>query len=428
MKKLLFILVLFTSLSTAKAQRFSNIVYEDFVYVDYIKSVQFYLNGYELSNPMINLQDQNPLLLLFDDLNNQVEDYYYTIIHCDMDWQPSNLNEMEYIDGFSEERINDYEFSSLTLTPYINYSVSIPDRNMGITKTGNYLLVVYKKDRNPIPVITRRFVVYEPKLLVDGQLVRPNKVSKLRTHQEIDFNVYRDPKFPIRSPMQEIRAVVLQNGRWDNATIPLKPFFIRPQQLAFDYQDQIVFEGGKEFRFIDLRSLRRRNFNIASIERGVDGFEVYLAMDRARVREPYVSINDANGRFTIETQDQGDSFLSADYANVLFSYKVDQADIDQDPYILGAFNDWRISEDYRMIYNAALNAYVLKIPLKQGYYNYQYAMVPRDAEERVPSTTETEGNWHETENDYTVLIYYRPFGGRYDQVVGFATINSVRNN
>lgn len=421
-------LYFFLLLNLAAQGRFSNILYEDYVYRDNIRSVQFYLNGFELSNPMISINEQNPLVLLFDDLENRVDDFYYTIIHCDMNWQPSNLNEMEYIDGFIEERINDYEFSSQTLVPYVNYSLAIPNRDMRFTKTGNYLLVVYKKDRDPIPMITRRFVVYEPKLLIDARFVRTNQVSKMRSHQEIDFSVYRDPKFPLRNPMQEVRAVVMQNGRWDTATEPLKPFFVRAQELIFDYQDEIVFPGGKEFRFVDLRSLRYRSFNIASIERDVDGYDVYLAVDRSRLNEPYVSINDANGKFTIETQDRGDSYLSADYADVLFSYKVDQAYPDQDLYLLGSLNDWRISNDYRLVYNTAVNAYVLRIPLKQGYYNYQYALVPRDGDSAEPRIDQTEGNWHETENDYTILLYYRPFGARYDQVVGFLTLNSVRNN
>ncbi|MBK8879346.1 MAG: hypothetical protein IPN74_12580 [Haliscomenobacter sp.] len=77
-----------------------------------------------------------------------------------------------------------------------------------------------------------------------------------------------------------------------------------------------------------------------------------------------------------------------------------------------------------MAYNNAINAYVLKTPLKQGFYDYAYAMTPRNTEKKAVNLSPLEGDWFETENDYTILIYYRPFGGRYDQVIGMAQFNS----
>lgn len=410
----------------AEAQpQFEKLVYEDRVYADHIRSVQFYIDGFPLDDPIINIDDQNRLSLLFDDINNQVEDYFYTIIHCDMDWNPSRLNSMEYLDGFAEERIDNYEFSFKTLVPYINYALRFPNQDMAYTKTGNYLLVVYKRDRQNIPIISRRFVVYDTKLLMEGRLSRPTKVSKQRTHQEIDFTVYRDPKFIIQNPMQSLRAAVLQNGRWDNAITDLKPIFIRGNEFVFDYQDKIVFPAGKEFRFIDLRSLRYRNFNIAEIIERPNGHDVFMKTDRERGLEAYLRINDANGKFTIENQDRGDAFLSADYADVIFSYKVSDPSFDKDIYLRGSFNDWQLSPTYRMVFNDRINAYVLKVPLKQGYYNYEYVYLDPAASIPEADISISEGHWHETENNYTLLLYYRPFGARYDQVIGYLKINSL---
>lgn len=421
---LLFLSVSITSLGFAQAN-FDNIIYDNEVYVDHISSVQFYINGFPLDDPIVSIEDENPLALLFDDFDAEVADYYYTIIHCDMEWQPSNLQPMQYIDGFVEERIMDWRFSQQTMVGYTSYSLTIPNRNMRFTKTGNYILVVYKKDRGPIPILTRRFVVYEPQLLIEANLVRPNQVSKLRTHQEIDFSIFRDPKFRIANPRQEIRATILQNGRWDSAIQGVVPFFIKSQELVYDYQDKIVFPGMKEFRFVDTRSLRFRNFNVEEIIRRADGHDVILATDAERSRNPYVQIADANGKYTIENQDRGDPFLSADYADVFFTYKVEQPFYDKDVYLIGAFNDWQIEEDYRMVYNDRIGAYVLKTPLKQGYYNYQYAYVSRDDPAQEFKIDQSEGNWHATENDYTILIYYRPFGARYDQIIGHLRINSL---
>ena len=413
-----------TTLLTAQPE-FKGLIYDNHIYVDHIKSAQFYIDGFPLDDPIININEQSPLILLFDDLANEVEDYFYTFIHCDMDWNPSNLSSMEYMDGFAEERIVDYEYSFKTLVPYVNYVVNLPNRNQRYTKTGNYLLVVYQRDRENIPLITRRFVVYDTKLLIEANLVRPTKVAKLRSHQEIDFTVYRDPKFKIQNPMQTLRATVLQNGRWDNAITDLKPFFLRPNAFVFDYQDQIIFPAGKEFRFIDIRSLRFRNFNIAEIVERPNGHDIFMKTDTERGIDAYLKINDANGKFTIENQDRGDSFLSADYADVIFSYKVADPAFDKDIYLQGAFNDWQISNDYRMVYNERINAYVGKVPLKQGYYNYQYVYIDPSAAAPTPDIKESEGHWHETENNYNILLYYRPFGARYDQVIGYLKINSL---
>lgn len=426
-KYLLFLFTLMTTGLLPAQTDFKGLIYDNHVYADNIKSVQFYIDGFPLDNPIVNINDQNPLVLLFDDLTNEVEDYYYTFIHCDMDWQPSRLSNMEYMDGFAEERINDYEFSFKTLVPYVNYVVSLPNRNQRYTKTGNYLLVVYRKDRDNIPVISRRFVVYDTKLLIDGRLVRPSKVAKIRTHQEIDFTVFRDPKFQINNPMQSLRATVLQNGRWDNAIRDLQPYFIRSNELVFDYQDKIVFPAGKEFRFIDIRSLRFRNFNIAEIAERPDGHDIFMKTDAERGIDAYLKINDANGKFTIENQDRGDSFLSADYADVIFSYKVSDPSFDKDIYIQGAFNDWELSSDYKMVYNDRINAYVVKVRLKQGYYNYQYVYIDPTTAAPEPDISQSEGHWHETENDYDILLYYRPFGARYDQIIGHLKINSLTN-
>lgn len=418
-------LFLLTGFCVSAQPQFEELIYDNHVYVDHIKSVQFYIEGFPLDDPIVNIDEQNRLTLLFDDLHNEVEDYFYTIIHCDMDWNPSRLNTMEYLDGFAEERIDNYEFSFKTLVPYVNYVLNFPNRDQAYTKTGNYLLVVYRRDRTNVPVITRRFVVYDTRLLMEARLSRPTKVSKQRTHQEIDFTVYRDPKFKIQNPMQSLRAAVLQNGRWDNAITGLKPIFMRGNEFVFDYQDKIVFPAGKEFRFIDIRSLRFRNFNIAEIIERPNGHDIFMKTDIERGIDAYLKINDANGKFTIENQDRGDAFLSADYADVIFSYQVNDPDFHKDIYLRGAFNDWQLSPEYRMDYNDRIAAYVLKVPLKQGYYNYEYVYIDPKAAAPNPDISVSEGHWHETENTYTILLYYRPFGGRYDQVIGYLKINSL---
>lgn len=414
------------SVSSAFGQDLEDVIFENYVYQENIASVTFRLEDLFLSLPVINLDSNLPLTLEFDDLEGDVKDYTYTFVHCDQHWKPTNISQLEYLDGFSEDRITDYSYSFKTLKSYTHYQIDLPSRNMRWTKSGNYLLIIYEDEGYKVPVITRRFVVVDPRIRVDGRLVPPAKVSKTRTHQEIDFSVDYD-KFPIRSPQQEIKATILQNGRWDNAIIGLPPNFTRLNAIAFDYQDKIVFPAGKEYRFADLRSFRLAGPSIGEIELSDEYYEVYLVPETPRLNKVYIFRRDANGKFVIETQDQNDWRLSSEYAYVRFFLKTSQPFYDEEVYLFGAFSDWQIRPEFRMEYNAAINAYVGLVLLKQGYYEYEYVTVPRKAESDPPPVhrEDTEGNWYETENEYTILIYYRPFGERYDQVIGSYTFSSV---
>jgi len=423
MKKLL--LLLFFSLLNGFVARAQDpaFFYKDHIYLDNIKSVKFFLGDVFISYPIVRLGSGQQLTLIFDDLSTNARYYTYRIIHCDKDWRPSNLSELEYLEGFSGERIDDFQYSFKTRTPFVNYQLRLPNEDLTWTKSGNYLLVVYDSDRGQVPAFTRRFVVVEDLVRIQPAMTRPADVSKSRTHQEIDFTVNHE-YLEIRNPRAEIAATLLQNGRWDNAIQDLAPFLIKGKNLVFDYNDKIVFPAGKEFRYLDMRSLRFGSENISTIEDYDDGFDVMLFKDNKRMERPVVFRNDLNGNFVIETTDQRDFDLSSDYAHVLFSLYSPTVYDDHDLYVVGGFNGWQLTPENKMVYNDGINGYVAKILLKQGYYDYAYAMVPRSGEIRQLDTAEIEGDWFETNNDYTILIYYKPFGGRYDQVIGSLTFQS----
>lgn len=398
-----------------------GLVYRDHVYLDNIHSVKFHPAGLLTEPPLINLRSNTQLYLTFDDLDPDVKVYTYRVIHCDADWTPSDLNEGEYILGYQDEEIDNYEFSYNTFTPFTNYYLTFPNQDMAISKSGNYLLVVYDDENDRKLALTRRFMVVDPIMRVFPENARPGMVSKFDTHQEIDFVVAHE-NIDIRNPQIEVEATVLQNGRWDNAITGIKPQFQRAERLVFDFQDKVVFPAGKEFRFVDLRSFRNPASEVAHIERTPTGVDITLLKDEKRFDKPYFEYDELNGQFVISTFDGRDPNLESDYCSVLFSLYSPTEYYDDDVYILGAFTDWELSPESKMVYNDRVNAYVGKFFLKQGYYNYYYVMVPKAG--GAPSLEITEGNWYETENMYTVLVYYRPFGTRYDQLVAASTISS----
>lgn len=389
-----------------------------------IRTVQLQLAGSPLSLPIVDLPTRaNALVLEFDHIGDDIRDYKYTVVHCNSDWQPSELIDNQYLDGFLEDRITLVESSFNTLTQYTHYMVPLPNSNMRWSKSGNYLLKVFDADEDDRLVLVRRFMVVEPIWRIAAQFVRTSKVDKYNTHHEIDFLV--KPKGErISNPQNDVKAFVLQNGRWDNAIGPVKPYITRGEDIVYDYQDQIVFPAGKEFRFFDMRTLDVRGERVKMISEKHDYYEVTLQRDESRFDRAAVFRQDADGRFVIDNRHYNQTLLQCDYARVLFSLDRNLPLDDQDVYVFGELSDWQLKPEFRMEYNAEAHAYYCEPFLKQGYYNYQYIVVDRKT--GVEDTEGFEGNWYETGNQYTVLVYFRPFGARYDRLMGAATLKSGR--
>ena len=382
-------------------------------YLDHIKSVQFHQSGLELTEPVLALGRPGTVTLMFDDMNGEAANYWYELEQVNADWSPGQLNEFEWLEGFNNNRIEQIEYSFSPRATYTHYTLHIPNEQVRIKKSGNYLLKVYDDDRNL--AIVRRLLVTEPMVTLRPMTRQAALASKARTHQEIDF-VVDLKELEVRNPRQEIRATVVQNGYWQGAVTGIDPFMIRDRILDFDYQDRIVFPGGKEWRFFDTRSLLTRSARIADLRQTRYVTEIDLLPDQTRAYGAYLFDHDSNGKFVIRNNDLGQQqHLSADYTTVRFTYQKPVPYEGAELCLIGAFNDYRCDPEYRMQYSEAEKAYSLSVSLKQGFYNYAYALLPQGA--ALPDREETEGNWYETENDYLILVYYRPLGERYDRLI-----------
>jgi len=264
-------------------------------------------------------------------------------------------------------------------------------------------------------------MVVDPILVTLPHMVVPSIVSKYKTHHEIDFNV-NHKGVDINNPRKNLSATVLQNGRWDNALTGLKPVYIKGYDLIFDYQDKVIFPAGKEFRYLDIRTFRYLNEKIVDIYRSDEIYDVMMFKEEPRVFKNFQSYKDINGNFLIELKEDKNPDLESEYASVFFSLGVSQEYFDSEVYIFGKLTDWQLKREFKMAYNPTVSAYVGRALLKQGYYNYYFVEVP--AESTSFNHESIEGNWYETENKYTVLVYYRPFGARHDRLVSARTISS----
>jgi hypothetical protein len=391
-----------------------------------ILSVQLHLRGAPLTFPMVDLRAPNGTLVLeFDHLGPEIRDYLYSLEHCNADWTRSELDDNEYIDGFTEDRmVNSYN-SFNTLQQYVHHTLTLPNSNMRWTKSGNYLLKVYDNTDVKRLVLVRRFLVVESGWSVATEFVKPVQVSKINSHQELDFTV-STKGMNVQYPQKEVQAYILQNGRWDTALGPIPPFVVRQEQMVFDYQDKIVFPGGKEWRYFDMRTFDYRGEYIREIRNLLDYYEVTLHTDESRAGRTYISHGDLNGRFSIENLNTNQGPDQCDYAEVLFSIKQNLPLESEDVYVFGELSDWQLKPEYKMRYEESVKAYVCEAYLKQGYYNYEYLVVNQKTGK--PDEEGFEGNWHETTNEYQILVYYRPFGQRYDRLMLSVTMDTRVGN
>ncbi len=348
------------------------------------------------------------LELSFDDLDADNKEYQYKIVHQTYDWQTSNLMPSQYINGFQQNYITQTSYSFNTLQEYTHYSVSFPNVNTQITKTGNYLISVLDEDENII--FSRRFTYYDTKTLV-GVSVIPSRVSQSLNESQNVQAIVNYKNFNINNPQSEIKVAILQNNNWNSVQYNKLPQYTKPQQLIYAYVNRNNFKGGNEFRHFDTKSIRDTNIDIYQTELK-DIYHHYLYGSTPRKDLPYSYNPDANGQFIIRTLDGEDPNTEADYSIVHFTLDTMEYD-DKSVYIVGQFNNYDLSEAYKMTYHN--NAYTAELKLKQGFYDYKYVILNND---NTIDESSIDGSFYQTDNEYTVLVYYHPIGSLYDQVIG----------
>jgi len=396
-------------------------------YSSSVHTIQFYEAGNQVSVPVIGLGSIGQLELHFDDLDANIKNVSYTYMLCNADWTPAMLSQFDYIKGFSQNRITNYRVSSLASTRYVHYQALVPDKNCFPSRSGNYILKVFVNGDTSKLLFTRRMLVVDSKTTIAAQIQQPYNGQIFKTHQKILFKVNLNPQLDIVNPYQQVSVALLQNFRWDNMKSALRPSFFSRTTIDYNTETDAVFPAGKEFRWVDLRSFRFQSDRIAKVVADSKSTDVFLKTDLERSQQRINFYRDANGRYTIAVTENINPLWQADYATVHFSYSPagNNPLNGKDVYLFGGLTNFRLDENLKMTYNAAAGIYEANILLKQGYYDYTYVTVDARDKKRQPSFEFTEGDYWETENQYTILLYYRPLGGRADELIGYSTVNSL---
>jgi hypothetical protein len=417
-KGILFVLFVFVLLQS-KAQQ------PDKIYKPYIATAQLFQYGDQSQLPVYNLSGSKGLELDFDDLEGNYKSYYYTYQLCDYNWKPVDLSPFDYMKGFTQNRITTYRYSSIAYTRYTHYQIILPEQNAMPTRSGNYLLKVFLNGDTANLAFTKRLLVVDAKASINASVVQLLGAQNFTTYQKLRFTVTTGDLNAF-SAAQQIKVVVLQNNRWDFAQKDIKPTFVRGNVLDYSNENIAQFPGGKEWRWLDLRSFRLQSDRIDHADYGKTYTNMYMVADIDRSGQRYVYYPDFNGTYNIITYESINPFWQGDYATVKFSYATADGNPyeGKDIYLSAQFTGYELTDKYKMRFNETTRRYEASAFLKQGYYSYTYTLVDENGADK---TNLLEGNYWETENNYTVLVYYKGFTDRTDQLIGVGEINSRRD-
>lgn len=364
--------------------------------------------------PIIKIGE--PIYLEFDDILANEQDYYYKIIHCDYDWTKSTLLKSQYLDGVDNQRIVNYENSYTTLETYSNYQLTLPNENVRLKVSGNYLIEVYNSSYEL--QFSRRFVVYKDLVNVGATIKRSRDFNFLNEKQVVQFTII-SPNLRLINPKKEVKIAILQNYYWPTAIYNVEPQYTLGNELVYKYDKETAFFGGNEFLLFDTSDLRAPTSQISRID-VTDLYNHYLFSDDFRNDKPYTYFPDINGDFVIRTLQGDNASREAEYTNVYFSLPYNEFIALDDVYIFGKFNNYALMDENKMTYNEESGMMEAILKMKQGFYNYKYVL--KNGEAIKPNAVG--GNFHFTENNYLILVYYRNFGDMYDSIIGVGSANS----
>lgn len=382
-----------------------------------IKTVSFVVSN-QNKVPIFELGSE--FKLQFDDLFGNESNYNYKIIHCNYNWIPSDIPKTDYLQGFDNQRIQTYTNSVNTLQIYSHYELSIPNQYIRLKISGNYIIEIL--DDNQEVVFSRKFIIYENLATVPTQIKRTRDLNTIEYKQNIDFAV-SSKTILFQQPLQNVKVMLLQNGNFNTAIKNIIPQYTMGNDLIYKYDQETQFWAGNEFLYFENKDVRVANNNVSRIGSDSEIYSAFLYTNSARANYPYTNYEDINGNFVTTKFNSEDNLIEADYVWAYFTLSAPSFQLNKDIYITGMFNNYQLTSENKMDYNEKKGTYEKAILIKQGFTNYQYQVADKNG--IIDNENAIDGNFYQTENEYTVLVYYQAINDRYQRVIAQGNANSI---
>ena len=394
--------------------------YRTQTFAENIKTLQIGVNDDKYLLPVIELNSEDVLRIRFDEMSHEAHSYGYKVIHCNADWTPSNLSTNEYISGFTSGNITDFNLSQITTFLYTHYKFELPNSDMSFKISGNYVVIIYEDNDVDKPIAQACFSIVQPKVTVNAS-IRGNTDTELSGRlQQIDFDLMLNG-YNIKDIGSELKVVVRQNNRIDNEVSGIQPTYISASKLSYTNNKALIFEGGNEYHRFDISSVYAASEGIATIRYQQPHYEAFLTQDKIQTSKIYMHNFDVNGKFVINYQESVEnSDIEGDYMYVHFMLPTKEPFLDGQIYLGGDFTNNLFNENSRLQYDFNAGTYYKTMLLKQGGYNYQYWFVQKGS--KKANVEKVEGSYWQTGNEYTIYIYHRPWGERYDKLIAIKSI------
>ena len=415
MKKLGIIVAFFACSVCLYAQTYTRVFKEN------IRTLRVERKLLLLENEVAGMDPDNTLLISFDEMSHDVHFYTYTVQNLEFrgdHWELNNsqLN-LEYLVGFTRHDITDYEHSINTSREYTHYWFEFPNDDMLLAQSGAYRLTIYEDGDPDNKVAEVDFCVVEPLVQIDAKVRAHTDIEYNGRYQQVDIDV--DTKaLDLREP-GEVRVVVTQNNRVDNAVFLTQPTFVEPNRLRYINNKSLIFEGGNEYHHFDAFSCFYAGYGIDRVFHENGDYHVTLLPNEV-TQGQYIHEFDSDGQFIVNAERTSDPDTEAEYMWVHWTLPMEKPFFDGALYVGGDLFNNEIGLRNRMQYDSEAKCYWLTALVKQGGYDYQYWFVPKN---NKTTTQRVDGSYWQTENTYTIYVYWRPFGTRYDRLVGVKQVS-----
>lgn len=390
------------------------------IFDDSFHTLRLSVNDNYLAPPVLMMDSGDELTISFDEITESNSYLRYSLMHCNANWTQSSLVESEFLDGFNFGNVDDYEYSQLAATHYVNYRITLPNDRFRFKVSGNYLLRVYRDDDPDTTLLQARFMVSESTATVTADVLGVTDIDYNDAHQQVSVAVDAT-NAKVEDVFNDMMVYVSQNGRLDNEVMVRQPLRVSGKTAYYEHLRPLIFPAGNEYRRMETVSTTYPGMNVESVDYYDPYYHATLTTDYPRSADKYIYDQTQSGRFFVREYNSSNSDTEADY--VVTHFTLDAPELPGKYIFLdGDFTSRRFDPQSLMTYNRATGRYEKTLLLKQGAYNYQYLTVDAGSSNSAASTSVIEGDFYQTRNEYLVKVYTRRRGERYDRLIGVTTV------